>query len=243
MYSREVNGEVLEFGTSGLLYRSNKLMYDRGTNSLWPSFHGEPGVGPLVDSGIKLELLPVLVTTWGEWLEEHPDTTVLDVNTGVYSSGRYLPEENPRSLYADYRVDPNTRFPVALRSDALKTKDQVLGLNIEGSTRAYPVDSLRDEPVINDSLGGQPLVVVTKSDVAASRAYDRGEHVFTLAEPAGGDTSGIVLVDNGGGRWLMEEDALVREDDPSVRLARLPSHMSYWFGWFTFYPDTEVYGQ
>ena len=64
MYSTEVNGQVLEFGTSGLLFRSNKLMYDRATLSLWHQFLGEPVVGSLANSGIKLEVLPVLLTTW-----------------------------------------------------------------------------------------------------------------------------------------------------------------------------------
>ena len=59
VYSTEVNGEILEFGTSGMLYRSNKLMYDRSTLTLWNQFLGEPAVGPLADSGIRLEVLPV----------------------------------------------------------------------------------------------------------------------------------------------------------------------------------------
>lgn len=94
MYSTKVNGEVFEFGTSGFLYRSNKLMYDRTTNTLWHQFLGKPVVGELVGSGITLEVLPVTLTTWGDWLEAHPDTMVLDVETGVYPAERYFPEPN-----------------------------------------------------------------------------------------------------------------------------------------------------
>ena len=242
MYSREANGEVLEFGTSGLLYESNKLMYDRGTDTLWQSFYGEPNVGPLADSGIKLDLLPVLVTIWGEWLEAHPDTTVLDDDTGVYPAARYLPEENLRSMYADYRADPRTRFPVAKRSDLLTTKTQVLGLNVGGSARAYPLETLRENLVINDSLGGMNVVIVTKAEAGAARPYESGSHQFALAEAGGSVQGAVYLVDETGGRWRMEEEALVLEDDPSQRLPRIPSHMSYWFGWYSFYPDTDVYG-
>lgn len=64
MYSTTVDGEVLSFGTSGMLYHSNKLMYDRGAKTLWHQFLGEPVVGPLADSGVKLELIPVALTTW-----------------------------------------------------------------------------------------------------------------------------------------------------------------------------------
>ena len=48
-------------------------------------------------------------------------------------------------------------------------------------------------------------------------------------------------MDEEGRRWVLGEDALARTDDPSVRLPRLPSRSSYWFGWYAFYPNTEFY--
>ncbi len=234
---------MLEFGTSGLLYRSNKLMYDRGTNTLWTSFYGEPAVGPLAGSGIVLELLPVLVTTWGDWLEAHPGTTVLDDDTGVYPAESYRPEEDPESAYADYRAAPNTRFPVAQRSDILTTKAQVLGLSVMGKARAYPLELLQENPVINDSLGGTNLVIVTNAETGAARPYERESYSFSPAEAAATLEGVVYLADEGGRRWRIDEEALVLEQDPSQRLLRVPSHMSYWFGWYAFYPDTEAYGR
>ena len=66
MYSAKIDGEPTTFGTSGLLYRSNKLMYDRKTESLWSSLLGEPVIGLLADSEIKLAFFPVVLTTWEE---------------------------------------------------------------------------------------------------------------------------------------------------------------------------------
>ena len=135
MYStriEELGGGPIEFGTSGLLYRSNKLMYDRATNTLWRQFVGEPVVGPLANSGIKLEVFPVTVTTWAAWSEMHPDTTVLSQHTGVYPAGTYLPETNPRAIYYDYFARSDTMFPVWLRDDALPTKESVLGVLVRG---------------------------------------------------------------------------------------------------------------
>jgi hypothetical protein len=66
VYSAKIDGEPTTFGTSGLLYRSNKLMYDRNTESLWSSLLGEPVIGPLADSEIKLAFFPVVLTTWEE---------------------------------------------------------------------------------------------------------------------------------------------------------------------------------
>jgi len=242
VYSREVDGKVLEFGTSGLLYRSNKLMYDRSTNTLWQQFLGEPVVGPLADSGIVLEYLPVLVTTWREWLASHPDTTVLDDNTGIYPPERYRPEEDPRSFYFGYRQSPDTMFPVPQRSDLLPTKALVLGLIAGGQPRAYSLELLQQEPVINDTLGGKDLVVVTTEKAGAARAYERGSYRFSLAQPIGNEEEVITLVDRQGQRWQVQEDALVLVGASEQRLLRLPSHMAYWFGWYAFYPATDVYG-
>ena len=218
-------------------------MYDRGTQTLWIQFLGKPVVGPLADSGIRLEILPVVVTTWEEWLAAHPDTTVLDVNTGVYSARTYLPETNPNSFYYSYRESPGTMFPVRPPRDVLPTKAQVLGLNINAQAKAYPLELLRQEPVINDSLGDENLVVITVAEAGAARAYQRGNDLFSLAPSSEGEVGVLILIDQNDRRWRMEEEALVQVSDPSQTHQRLPSHMAYWFGWSGFYPASEVYGE
>ena len=82
VFDSRINGKVHTFGVSGLLYNSDLLMYERGTkeSSLWAQILGEAVVGPL--TGTKLTVLPSVQTTWGEWKAQHPDTKVLDVNTG-----------------------------------------------------------------------------------------------------------------------------------------------------------------
>ena len=239
MYSTDLGGQTLLFGTSGFLYRSNKLMYDRNTHTLWHQFLGEPVVGPLADSGITLEVLPVTLTTWDEWAGAHPDTTVLDIETGVYPSRLYLPEWHLSSIYFDYRLSPETMFPAWQRQDILPAKEEVLGLKVNGEAKAYPLDLLVKEPVVNDSLGGTGLAIVTVSHWRASRAYERDANRFSLAD----EETSTALVDDKGRRWRVEEDALVREDDPAQRLRRLPSHVAYWFGWYAFYPATQLFGE
>lgn len=241
MYSTTINGEVFQFGTSGFLYRSNKLMYDRTTNTLWHQFRGQPVVGELADSGITLEVLPVTLTTWSDWLKLHPDTTVLDVETGVYPAETYLPETIGRSIYFDYRQRNDTMFPVPERNDALPPKSQVLGITLNGRSRAYPQEILDQERVINDSLGGETLVVVTPDAGGGSRAYQRRGQQFLELQRDESATSGLFLLDNAGQRWELEEDVLVHPSDPSIRLGRLPSRSAYWFGWYSFYPNTEVF--
>jgi hypothetical protein len=74
-----------------------KLMYDRPTNSLWNQLTGEPVSGRLAESGIQLERLPIVVTTWGEWKKEHPGTVVLDPRkTATTKRARTSPTSNRR---------------------------------------------------------------------------------------------------------------------------------------------------
>ncbi len=127
-----------------MLYRSNKVMYDRLTNSLWNQLTSEPVIGPLWDSGIKLDFFPVILTTWEEWLELHPDTTVLDQETGLYPAEFYVPEEDPQAIYYDYFNAPETMFPVPYRNDRLEAKDVVLGVQLNDSYKAYSSAALRD---------------------------------------------------------------------------------------------------
>ena len=240
MYSSEIDGEATEFGTSGMLYRSNKLMYDRKTQTLWHQFRGEPVVGPLAGSGIRLEVLPVVLTTWGDWVATHPGTTVLDISTGVYPRRAYRPESDASSTYYSYRNAKDTMFPVALRDQRLAVKEQVFGLVLNGAAKAYPRYLLEQSPVLNDTVGTDSVVIVTAGPGAGPRAYFRGGNVFRAAPPRA-DGGPPVVLDESGAEWTMSEDALVNSQNDGQRLLRLPGKDSFWFGWFAFYPDTGLY--
>ncbi len=75
------------------------------------------------------------------------------------------------------------------------------------------------------------------------RAYYRGGRSFKLAPHDGGGHIGIpsVIADTDGETWQVTEEFLVNTADESEKLARIPTHMSFWFGWFQFHPDTELY--
>ena len=232
MYSAKIDGESTTFGTSGMLYQSNKLMYDRTTNSLWNQFTGEPIAGPLAPSGIQLDFFPSVLTTWEEWLAEHPDTTVLNIETGVYAPTVYANEWEPSAIYYDYFASPRTMFPVFNRDETLHAKETVIGVGTGGDYKAYPVSAFADEPVINDAVGGQELVIVGSSIWGTGRVYERGERTF--AEDVDG------LLDADGELWTVGEDALTRADG-AESLARIPTITSFWHGWFSFHPDTALY--
>ena len=157
MYSAKIDGEPTTFGTSGMLYQSNKLMYDRTTDSLWNQFTGEPIAGPLASSGIQLDFFPSVLTTWEEWLAEHPGYDRLE------HRDRGLRAEQVRARVGAVRYllrllrFPDTMFPVFNRDETLRAKETVIGLGIEGDYKAYPVSAFAEEPVINDVVGGREI--------------------------------------------------------------------------------------
>lgn len=202
-------------------------MYDRQTQSLWHHMTGEPVVGPLARSGIRLNVLPVAVTTWKEWRTEHPETVVLDLKTG------HVRDYTPGRPYGRYFASPDTMFPVSPRSDRLRTKERVLAVRVGGDRKAFPLAALEREAVINDRVGTTTVVVLGPRP---ARAYERGALTF---RPGGAPNE---LVDApSGARWRVEEEQLV-EPRTGRTLPRVGAHLVYWFGWYAFNPDAEVYG-
>ena len=234
MYSAKIDGEDTTFGTSGMLYQSNKLMYDRATNSIWNQFTGEPVIGPLAQSGIRLSIFPSVLTTWEDWLAEHPDTTVISQDTGLYPADFYVNEWEPEAIYYEYFASPDTMFPVFSRDDSLAAKATVIGVGVGGEYKAYPINAFADEPVINDVVGGQPIVVVGSNLFGEARVYEREGQTFAQ------DGDGAVR-DGDGALWVPGEEALA-ESDGGGTLARIPTVTSFWHGWFTFHPNTALHG-
>ena len=92
-------------------------------------------------------------------------------------------------------------------------------------------------------VGGEEVLVLSSAASQGARAYFRGGRTFSLAPEDAGGQLGIpfTVVDGDGGEWRVTEGYLVNEADESERLERIPTHMSFWFGWFQFHPDTELY--
>ena len=208
-------------------------MYDVHTSSLWHALTGEPVIGPLAHSGLKLTILPVTTTTWAEWRDAHPGTRVLSVDTGFRRP--YLHHGDPQSAYFEYFADPGLMFPAFNLDGRLRAKDQVLAIRFDGMAKAYLLDALAGVGVLNDTFADRELVVVADRLSRAARAYDRGGHVFRQGEQA------RTLIDESGTGWRIEESALVSGGPTPERLVRIPSHTAYWFGWYAFFPNTEVY--
>ncbi len=227
IYRTEHNGTHHELGTSGFLYRSNKLMYDHATESLWSTLEGKPVIGPLVGRGIELESMYLVTTTWGQWRKQHPATTVLSLDTGHtrdYSEG---------AAYRSYFATDELMFHVPELDTRLKNKAEVLALRFGGDATPAAIETamLSDQSVYHGEHGGTSYVVLTDAG-GANRVYDVGETRITGYDRDGSAT------DANGRRWRVREDALVAED--GARHDRLPAHRAFWFGWYSAHPDTEL---
>ena len=240
MYSSKIPEKPTTFGTSGLLYRSNKLMYDRETESLWNQLTGEPVIGPLANKGIKLKFFPVLVTTWESWLSSHPETTVLSINTGIYPPELYRPESDPLSSYYDYRNLKTPLFPIWNMDPAFNAKDLILGLKIGNFKKAYPVKILNKNTVLNDTVGSTNLGIVISGQPGETRVYNRKDYIFSLSG-LGADEPPTTLADQNGEIWSITEKELIHQLNPQNILPRLATHLSFWMAWSSFYPETEIY--
>lgn len=231
LYETTVDDTAHKIGTSGFLYRSNKLMYDQETQSLWSTLSGEPMVGPLVGKDIQLPQRSVVTTTWGEWKKQHPDTQVLSLQTGHtrdYAEG---------AAYRDYFATDRLMFAVPETDNRLKNKDEVLALRFpeagEGKL-AIAANFLAKQPVYQDELDGQRFVVLTDA-AGANRVYTLPKSVtFTSWDQQG------KAMDNTGASWQVTESALTAPDGRI--LERLPAHRAFWFGWQAAFPETRLVG-
>ena len=216
------DGQTYTFGSSGLLYRSNKLMYDRQTGTLWSQLTGEPVLGPLLSKRIApLRVLPLTSTTWREWLAKHPRTRVLRLETG------YDRDYRPGAAYGKYFASPDTMFPVWKKPPAsLEVKDWVLVVNVGSVRKIYPVGELAQMALVHDRVGGREIVLV------GERAYFSDGRRF--------DRRGNALVDVATGEsFTIEEERLAPAEGEG--LPRVPAHRAFWFGAYAFYPGTEVW--
>ncbi len=227
-YETVVGGRSFALGTSGLLYRSNKLMFDLETMSLWSTIEGRPVVGPLADSSIALKPRPVVTTTWEEWRKAHPGTTVLSLDTG------YQRDYDEGVAYRAYFSHDDLMFEVPAQDKRLKRKAEVVTFFAGGELAVVPVALeaafLRKRPVHPFSASGVDYVALTTPG-GANRIYEAGGTSFVRM-------SGEEVLDDRDRAWKIGEEGL---DGPGGETCpRVPARRTFWFAWFSQFPGTTL---
>jgi hypothetical protein len=170
VFRREVAAGTLTFGVSGLLYRSDVLLYDRETESLWSQIASVAISGAAI--GTRLELIRSRHSSWGRWRREYPETTVLSGNTGYR-------RDYTRSPYRGYAESDRLLFPVPspVAADTRYPKKMLtLGIRSgDGRARAYPVSEvIAAGGLVRETLDGEEITIT----------FSRESAEFKISAPA-----------------------------------------------------------
>ncbi len=245
VFDRTVDGVTLDFGTSGKLYKSDLLMYDRQSHSLWAQMEGRAVVGER--AGTRLAPVPANTIAYEDWKAMYPGGQVLSRDTGhVRSYGRnpYAAYDRPDSFPFLLQGDPDRRRP---------PKERVVGVVVEQAARAYPWPMLATAGVVHDTVGGQPLVIFYRP--GALSALDDAEMDRSRAIGATAVFSPLVagkmltfeIAPDGfrdrqtGTLWSVLGHA-VKGPLAGKRLRAIAHVDAFWFAWAAFHPATSIYG-
>ena len=229
MYARDVNGKTLTFGVSGKLIRNSLVMFDRETGTLWSHLTGEALQGPLL--GQHLQQILSEQTSWGRWRAEHPTTLMLAV---VSSQVAFDP-------YQNYYGAPDAGVVGRKRTDnRLPVKEKVIGVRLGGEVKAYSFTALARDRVVNDTVGGVPLVIVFDGASFSGAVYRRELAGSDLTFTPGSTPFSIVDTQSGS-TWDGLSGRATSGADSGMQLDQIPITYGFWFGWVDFYPETTVY--
>jgi hypothetical protein len=245
-FDRRVDGEVLDFGTSGSLHRSALVMYDRQTESLWTQFDGLSVIGTLV--GEELESLTVSTVSWGDFVAAHPAATVLSRDTGYdrpYGTNRYGALdtlEKPLSGWFTEEVDG--RFAPFDRIVGIDRGDRPLGVMHSLVAAAGVVSAEIDGRSVTVWHRPGTASPINDHDIAAGD--DVGATGAFLTETGAGDltfvrTADGFVDDRTGSTWNILGEA-VAGPLAGATLEPIPHLDTFWFAWSTAHPEGDVLG-
>ncbi len=214
---------------SGKLIRNSLVMFDRETGTLWSHLTGEALEGPLV--GQQLEQLLSEQTTWGRWRAEHPKTLMVDVDPSDVRIDPYQGYYSAQDAGVVGRKRSDNRLPV---------KEKVIGVRLGGRVKAYSFTALARDRIVNDTVGGVPLVVVFDPASYSGAVYRRDSGGTLLTFTAGAIPLSM-RDDQTGSEWDGLSGKATTGSDAGMELEQVPITYGFWFGWVDFYPNTEVY--
>ena len=240
---RRLGERVLSFGTSGSLYRSALVMYDRQTESLWSHFTGQAIAGVL--TGSELDRYPVATVAWGDWRDAHPDGLVLSRDTG-------FAREYGRNPYPGYdQVDSPAYLFQGEVDGRFAAKTRVVGIDLDVAPTAIRLDPLLEDGVVAFDLDGVAAVawalpgtnsaldteeITDGRDVGSTGVFHSTFDGQALTFTRRGD--GFVDAETGS-RWDIFGSAVDGPLEGSM-LEAIEHVDTFWFAWAAFAPDTAV---
>lgn len=231
MWETTVDGRKLNFHLAGI-NNQNFIMRDEETGSWWQQVTGEAILGPLKGHHLKSVLHDEL--SFGTWKREKPQGRVLRPDERIAAAGRYAP--------ANWE-EGTARLPVniAAADNRLEPRSLVVGITLNGASKAYPFSALEKQSPILDTLGGTPIVILVGEDKRSVRAYETkvdGRKVEFFVKP-GAPPLRLIDAETGSG-WDFTGTAT---DGPLAgrRLQKIAVLNDFWFDWKNYHPDTAIY--
>jgi hypothetical protein len=232
VWETTVGGRQLHFHLAGI-NNQNFIMRDEETGSWWQQVTGEAIQGPLKGQHLRPVFHDEL--TFGLWKREKPAGRVLRPNQQIAQAGKYAPANWEERM---------TKLPVTTSfalDKSLEPRTLVIGLTVNGVSKAYPFDALVKQNLIIDDVGGVPIFIVIGEDKRSVRAYERlvdGRKLEFFVKP---NAATPALVDaETGSEWDFTGKA-INGRLSGEHLKKVAVLNDYWFDWQTYHPTTKLY--
>jgi hypothetical protein len=229
VWQATLDGRALRFVLAGI-NNQNFIMRDEETGSWWQQVTGEAIRGPL--RGKRLAHVPHEEITFDRWRREFPGGRVLRpaAETAWVAFSRGWEEET-------------AKFPVRIAASldsVLPPREVVVGLDLGGRSRAYPLETLRRQMPLHDEIAGVPVLLVLAGD-GSLRGFDRRVGGRMLEFFARTDSTDLLLVDGPTGSVWDFTGRAVSGSLAGQELTPVYLQQDYWFNWKTYHPATTVY--
>jgi hypothetical protein len=244
VFDRRLNGQVLDFGTTGLLRKSDMVMYDRQTESWWQQIIGTGIIGEY--AGVTLTQIPSSVISFADFAEASPDGKVVNRKTGhsrPYGNNPYRGYDNVGQTPFLFRDKLDPRLP---------PMERVIHIRAGNAEKLYPFSKLKEPGVVNDRVGDMPVVLFSRDgllsvldsgaiknsrSIQAVTAFERNLNGKTLDFET---RDGAILDQQTGSSWNLLGQAISGElKGQSLNLAHSGIHFA--FAWLAFKPEVEIF--
>jgi hypothetical protein len=229
VWKRTAQGRELHFYLAGI-NNQNFLMRDRETGTWWQQVTGRAISGPL--AGAMLELAPYDELTFGLWKKESPHGMVL-----APVAGREKDYDNDwEKEVAKYPV------PVSFPGQGIKDRDVILGIEMGGQARAFPLDRVLQQSPVADTIAGTPVVLVTGKDGESVRVFRSQWNGSEIELYRDSQSAEWRLIDSRGNAWNFEGCAITGPATGQC-LEKIAFLKDFWFDWKIYHPQTTVYSR
>jgi len=228
VWKRTIEGRTLHFRLAGI-NNQNFLMRDEETGSWWQQVTGKTIFGTL--QGESLELAPYDELTFGLWKQESPAGQLL------------APVSKDEKEYDSKWETEIQKLPLVLTfpGTPLQSRDVVIGVEVAGASRAYPISAVVAQSPIQDRLGGIPIVLTAGPDGKSVRAFvSRVDGADIEFFRKSGSDKWVLMDSSYGSDWNFQGCATAGPAEGKC-LERLPLLKDFWFDWRNYHPTTSVY--